>query len=233
MKKITYKIVQTYPHIDQISTQGLYYQAPYLYESSGGIGKSLVRKIILENNEIEREIKLPDFYYAEGLTVVQNKLYLLTWRSQKGFILDRASLEYFGEFSYDGQGWGLTHSGDVLYKTNGSNLIDCVNVETMNAWSNHLEVVNDVTRPVNSLNEIEFVESHNVIYANVFTGRHQNSLLKINASNGQIISILDLEDLLEREGFPGKLNGVAYKEDTNTFLITGKNWKTIYEISIE
>ena len=218
-----YRVIERHPHDARAFTQGLVYANGFLYESTGRHGASTLRKVRPETGEIIRQRALPDRYFAEGLTSRNGRLVQLTWRSNTGFVYDRASLRRLHTFSYPDEGWGLTDDGDHLIMSDGSDTLRFLDPDT---FEEHRRVrVMDGGESVNGLNELEYVG--NAIYANV---RHTNRIVMIAPDSGRVVGWIDLTGLLRSD--QEKLNGIAYDEDNDRLFVTGKLWPNLFEIEL-
>lgn len=225
----TYSVERTYPHNKDFFTEGLFYDGNYLYESTGLKGKSSFMKIQIATGKIIKEAKLPPQYFGEGITMLNGKIYQLTWQSKVGFIYDAETFEKTGDFTYQTEGWGMTNNGKELIMTDGSNIIHFLDPSSLK--ENSSIAVYDDKSPVQNLNEIEYVEGD--IYANIWK---TTKILQIDASSGKVKAVIELAPLLEDEYKTNKnidvMNGIAYNSKNKTLLITGKLWQHIYEIKI-
>lgn len=230
----TYKIINEYPHDKHAYTQGLEFHNDTLYESTGEYGSSSLREVNLETGEVLKKIDLDDNYFGEGLTIWKDKIYQLTWRSGEGFIYDLNNFEKTGSFSYNQskEGWGLTHDGKKLYKSDGTEKIWILNPETL-AEEDYIQTVTN--RTISSkLNELEWVDGK--IYANTY---QKDGVAIINPQNGAIEGIIDfrgLRDELENQDELDPqnhvLNGIAYNPHSKKLYVTGKNWDKMFEVEI-
>ncbi|MFD1095387.1 glutaminyl-peptide cyclotransferase [Salegentibacter chungangensis] len=226
----TYNIVNTYPHDMNAYTQGLEFYNDSLYESTGQYGSSTLRMVDLESGEVLQETKLPDNYFGEGLTIWKDKIYQLSWRQGEGFIYNRKTLKKTGTFSYNNskEGWGLTHDGEKLYKSDGTEKIWILDPETL-AEKDFIQTVTNRTISTR-LNELEWVDGK--IYANTY---QKDGVAIINPENGAIEGLIDFRGLREKVTQHDKLdvlNGIAYNPNTKRLYVTGKNWDKIFEVEI-
>lgn len=227
-KLYTYKIVNEYPHDIKAYTQGLEFKNDTLYESTGQYGISSLRKTNYQSGEVIHQIDLDRSYFGEGLTILNQKIYQLTWRAKKGFIYDLETLDYTGSFAYDQskEGWGLCNDGQKIYKSDGTEKIWTLNTETL-AEEDYIEIYTNTSR-IKSVNELEWVDGK--IFANVY---QQNAIAIINPATGAVEGVINLKGLQEKVSQHSGLdvlNGIAYKGDKNRLFITGKNWDKLFEI---
>ena len=231
----TYEIINSYPHSTDAYTQGLEFYEGELYESTGQYGESTLRKVDLMTGEVQRSINIPDQYFAEGITALNDKIYLLTWREDVGFIYDVDTFEKLGEFGYNQseQGWGLANDGQRLYKSDGTEKIWFLNPETL-AEENFIQTVTHRTIST-QLNELEWVEGK--IYANTY---QKDGVAIINPENGAIEGVINFQGLRNKLGNLNELdpvndvlNGIAYNPSTKKLYVTGKDWDTLFEVEIK
>ena len=173
---------------------------------------------------------LPDAYFGEGLTVLNNKIYQLSWREKTGFIYNLKTMEQTGTFIYgeSKEGWGLCNDGKTIYKSDGTEKIWTLNPNTL-AEMDYIEIFTNTSK-INSVNELEWVDGK--IYANVY---QQSSIAIIDPKNGAVEGVIDLTDLKTHVTQHQKLdvlNGIAYKGEPNILYITGKNWDKLFKIEI-
>lgn len=229
-KLYTYKILETYPHDIKGYTQGLEFHDDVLYESTGEYGTSSLRKTDYKTGEVLQLVPLKPNYFGEGLTILNNKIYQLTWQENTGFIYNLETLEQTGTFVYgkSKEGWGLCNDGKTIYKSDGTEKIWTLNPNTL-AETDYIEIFTNTSR-IRSVNELEWVDGK--IYANVY---QKGSIAIINPENGAVEGIIDLQDLKDKVTQHPKLdvlNGIAYKGEPNILYITGKNWDKLFKIEI-
>ncbi len=225
----TYKIVNSWPHDKAAFTEGLVFRNGSLYESNGQNGYSNLRIVDLETGSVKTNIALAAEFFGEGLTILNGKIFQLTWQNQKGFIYDQNSLAPLGEFSYEGQGWGLTDDGHALIMSNGTNTIAFLDPETFQIQRT-IQVYDKDTALVN-LNELEYVKGK--IYANIWK---TDKIVQIDPGSGRILGWIDLTGLRPDETTQDNeavLNGIAYDQANNRLFVTGKLWPTLFEIKLE
>jgi glutamine cyclotransferase len=224
-----FEVVARYPHDVTAFTEGLQYIDGQLYEGTGFEGRSDLRLVELESGKVLEREPLDSAYFGEGITVLGDTIYQLTYITEIGFTYDRQTFEQTGSFSYEGQGWGMTTDGTSLIMSNGSDRIVFRDPETFDIT--RMIDVTDGAVPVANLNELEYIDG--VIWANVW---HSSWVARIDPETGSVIDWLDLTPLLleVQETQPGVdvLNGIAWKEDTGTVLVTGKYWPTLFEIQL-
>ncbi|WP_026449798.1 glutaminyl-peptide cyclotransferase [Aequorivita capsosiphonis] len=229
-KLYTYKILETYPHDINAYTQGLEFANDTLYESTGQYKESTLRKTDYKTGEVLKMVNLDDHYFGEGLTILNNKIYQLTWRENTGFIYNLQTMEQTGTFVYGDskEGWGLCHDGNNIYKSDGTDKIWILNPNTL-AEKDYIEIFTNTSK-ISSVNELEWVEGK--IYANVY---QQGSIAIIDPTNGAVEGVIDLTDLKDKVTQHAKLdvlNGIAYNGEPNILYITGKNWDKLFKVEI-
>lgn len=220
-----YVVVGEFPHDPQAYTQGLDFQGPRLFEGTGLNGRSSLRRVDLETGEVLRRVDLAKRFFGEGITVFRKRIYQITWQSERAFVYDRASFRRIGRFTYEGEGWGLTHDGRRLIMSNGSSTIAFRDPKTFEVLD-EIEVT-DGGEPVAMLNELEWVEGE--IFANVW---QTDDVVRIDPATGEVTGRLDLSALKERQQDGEVTNGIAYMESEDRLFVTGKLWSSIYEIEL-
>ncbi|MEO8072871.1 MAG: glutaminyl-peptide cyclotransferase, partial [Acidobacteriota bacterium] len=173
----TYEIVKTFPHDPKAFTEGLFFYNGFLYESTGETGKSDLRKVELETGKIVQQIKLPRDIFGEGTTILNGKIYQLTWQSEKGFVYDAETFKLLREFTYQGDGWGLTNDGTNLYMTDSTHVIRVIDPETFKTIKT-LVVLREDGKPLMQINELEYIKGE--IWSNVWHSEEPNILGKEN-----------------------------------------------------
>ena len=255
-----YKLVRTYPHDPRAFTQGLEYEDGVLYEGTGLYGQSALVKRTLETGEVLKIERLPRRYFGEGITVFGDRVIQLTWKSQTGFVYDKSTFRLLREFTYHGEGWGLTHDGRQLIMSDGTATLRFLDPNTF-AETCRI-TVRDEGRPLYDLNELEFIPdetkpssqltvpspqfpansqpttdnhqpaggSHGSIFANIW---QSDSIVVIDPDTGRVTGRLDLSTLYPRSyGSDAVLNGIAFLPQSRHLLLTGKLWPKLYEIEL-
>ena len=221
-------IINIFPHDPESFTQGLVYHRGYLYESTGLNSSSALKKIELNSGKVVKRVELGKEYFGEGMAILDNKIYQITWLNETGFIYDLGSLKKRGRFSYQGEGWGLTAGGNSLIMSNGTPVITFLNPETFQVIRKIK--VRDGKMPIKYLNELEFIRGE--IWANVFTA---DVIVRISPQTGKVLGWIDLsslQDLLPRSGTRDVLNGIACDQASDRIFVTGKLWPNIFEIKV-
>ena len=224
-----YRIVNTYPHDRAAFTQGLVYRSGELYEGTGLYGQSTLRRVDLSTGDVREKVTLGSDYFGEGIAVLTDRIYQLTWREQTGFVYDRETFALLDRFSYATEGWGLTTDGTHLIASNGTDRITFHDPGTF-AELDSIAVRAD-GEPVQRLNELEYVKGE--IWANIF---QTDRIARIDRTTGAVRGWINLSGLLsekERAGLDvGVLNGIAYDAAKNRVFVTGKNWPKLFEITL-
>jgi len=225
-----FEIINEFPHDKNAFTQGFEYYNGFFYESTGNYGKSTLRKVEIKTGKVLQKIDIDKQYFAEGMTIFNNKIYQLTWRKNKGFVYDLETFELEKSFNYgqSKEGWGLTHNNEKLIKTDGTDRMWFLNPESLKEES-FIETYTN-KRVAENLNELEYVKGR--VYANIW---QQNSILIVNPVNGAIEGIVNLNGLqskAKQEGDDNVLNGIAYDEENDRLFVTGKKWDKVFEIKL-
>lgn len=243
----TYKIVNTFKHDPKAFTQGLIFRKGFLYESTGENGSSSLRKVELTTGKVLQKIDLEKKYFGEGMTILNDKVYQITWRDKVGFVYDLESLSLLKEFKYQGEGWGLTNDQKHLIMSDGTHIIKFIDPETFDVVK-QIPVMQENGKPLFLLNELEFVKGE--IWANIWhseqleTGTTQgrlpnigkpNFIARINPETGKVVGWIDLGGISPDDtsaDSENTLNGIAYDSENDRIFVTGKNWKRLFEISL-
>ena len=223
-----YEVVNVYPHATDAFTQGLEYHDGKMFESTGGEGTSSLRLVEVETGKVLDKLDVPLPYFAEGLTLLNGKIYQLTWQHQVGFIYDATSLSKIGQFNYQGEGWGLTNDGQSLIVSDGTSQIRFLDPGTFKVVRT-IAVV-DANRPIDNLNELEYFNGE--IYANVW---HRDVIAIIDPHTGRVNAWINLRGLKPADATDEEavLNGVAYDAARQRLFVTGKLWPKLFEIRIK
>ena len=233
-QKFAYKVQQVFNHDTSSYTQGLEYHNGFFYESDGGntpeTGYSSLRKVEPATGKVLQKVDFPAPFFAEGLTLVDDKIIMLTWQQNIGLVFDRNSLKQLSEFPYQNsrQGWGLCSDNKRLYKSDGTNLIYFLNRENYRE-EGYIEVY-DHKGPVEELNELELIDGK--IYANVY---NTDRIVIINPKSGQVTGEINMSDLLPAiYKYPDTdvLNGIAWDAKGKRLFITGKRWAKLFQVEI-
>jgi glutaminyl-peptide cyclotransferase len=225
----SYEVVKAYPHDPRAFTQGLLYRDGHLVESTGLEGRSTIRKVRLEDGAVLKQAALPPALFGEGIVDWKDQLVSVTWHGGKGFRWDARTLRKLGEFSYSGEGWGLTQDGRNLILSDGTAVLRFLDPATMKVVK-RLTVAAD-GRPVRNLNELEWVKGE--IFANVWM---TDLVARIDPRSGNVKSVINLSGLRRSAGAIAAqdvLNGIAYDAKGDRLFVTGKNWPKLFQIKIK
>ena len=219
------EILAHYPHDSQAYTQGLLWWDGHLYESTGRYGQSSLRKVELETGRVVQEKKLPADLFGEGLERIDDELVQLTWHENVAVVYRLSTFEKVREFEYRGEGWGLCRLGNRLFMSNGSETLTVRDSKTFLVTARLRVTLNG--KAVDSLNELECAKGS--VWANVWT---TDTILRVDPESGVVTATVDASDLDPDRPQNGEavLNGIAYRPETDTFLITGKLWPRIFEV---
>lgn len=224
----SYIVKAIYPHDTDSYTQGLEFADGVLYESTGWYGKSRLLKVDLLSGSTEQLAQLPKNHFGEGLTIVGDTIYQLTWQENTLHLYDRKSGKLIANKRYSGEGWGLCNDGKKIYMSDGSNYITIRDPKSFEVVDRQAIVVNG--RAAEYLNELEWIDGR--IWANVYT---TDMILIINPENWSVEGIIDFTGLLPdklRTTHTDVLNGIARDPANGKIYVTGKNWAKMYEIEI-
>jgi glutaminyl-peptide cyclotransferase len=223
-----FEVVRSYPHDRQAFTQGLIVRDGFFYEGTGLLGRSSLRKVRIDNGEVVQHKALDREYFGEGITEWKGSLLQLTWQHEVGFVYDMSTFERTKTFSYKGEGWGLTHDGERLIMSDGTSALRFIDPATLKETSR--VTVRDASRPVDRLNELEYVKGE--VFANIWT---TDRIARISPKDGRVTGWIDLTGLLslaQRGTTDAILNGIAYDEAADRLFVTGKLWPRIFEIKL-
>jgi glutamine cyclotransferase len=231
-KLYTYELINSFSHDKTAYTQGLEFDDDLLYESTGLNGKSSLRTVNYKTGKILKNIPLDDAYFAEGLTLLKDKVVQLTWKAQKGFVYDKTSLKMLKSFPYSEsiEGWGLCNNSQIIYKSDGSNRIWKLDIETFKELGNIQVMTNKIA--LKNINELEWVNGK--IYANTYQFKKEVAVI-IDPESGAVEGVIDFSGLkkqVEQHFSLNVLNGIAYHKKRKTFFVTGKNWSKLFEVKI-
>ena len=226
----TYKVLETYPHDIEAYTQGLEFENDVLYESTGRYKHSSLRKTDVKTGEVIENIALADSYFGEGLTILNDKVYQLTWQENTGFIYNLSDLKKTGSFVYgqSKEGWGLCNDGQTIFKSDGTEKIWSLNTENLKE-EGHIELYTNTSK-IPRVNELEWVDGK--IYANIYG---KDAVAIVNPLNGAVEGVIDLSDLKDKvtqHKALDVLNGIAYNGEPNILYITGKNWDKLFKVEV-
>jgi len=225
----TYQVIRSYPHDRAAFTQGLVFCEGRLFEGTGLEGRSSLREVELETGTVIRQRNLSSQYFGEGIAILGERVFQLTWMNGKVFQYRKADFELEREIGLPGEGWGLTTDGKRLVMSDGSNQLRFLDPDSF-AEVRRVAVTAQ-GQPVTKLNELEWVDGE--VYANIW---QSNWIVKIDPGNGEVTGWIDLTGLLQGEDFKGAmpdvLNGIAYDPKGKRLFVTGKLWPKIFEIKL-
>ena len=229
-KLLKYKIVNTFPHDTNSFNEGLEFHNDTLYESTGQKGTSYIRKYDYKTGKVYKQVDLDKKYFGEGITIVDGKLYQLTWQEKTGFIYDAKTLKLEKTFTYDKEieGWGMTNDGKYIYRSDGTEKIWKMDPTTQKLVD-YINVYSGTSK-IKAINELELINGK--FYVNVW---QKDAIAVVNPTSGAVEGILNMSDL--RKSMTGittddVLNGIAYNPKTKTIFVTGKNWSKMFEITV-
>jgi glutamine cyclotransferase len=230
-KKWGVKIINEYPHLDSSYTQGLAFQNNTLFESTGDpntTGSSLVGEITLETGKINRRTGLDKTFFGEGITILGDKIFQITWKNQTCFVYNAADFAKQKTFTYTGEGWGICNDGKYLIMSDGTDRLSYRDPETFQLLKSVDVYTNE--GPITMLNELEFIDG--LVYANIYT---KNLIAVIDPENGKVMATIDATELVERGKGTGNgevLNGIAYNPSNRKTYMTGKFWPKLFEVEV-
>lgn len=225
VRRLRVEVLREFPHERDAYTQGLVWWNGVLFESTGREGESTLRRLDPRTGRVEQRIDVPAQYFGEGLSLVDRRLIMLTWRAQRAFTYDRDSFELLDTHRYRGEGWGLCYDGDRLVMSDGTDRLTFRDPATFAPIGERRVRLRG--RPLHALNELECVDGG--VYANVW---QTDFLVRIDPASGRVTDRIDAAGLLQGVDRVGAevLNGIAHDPDAGTFYITGKWWPKMFEV---
>jgi glutamine cyclotransferase len=226
--KREYVITRALPHDTAAYTQGLLYTNGILYESTGEYGRSDLRRVDVATGQVEASVPLAPTRFGEGLTLLDGRLYQLTWQSHVGYVYEASTLARVDSFLYGGEGWGLATDGRALIMSDGTAILRFLDPDTFQVVRR--VTVRDGQSPLAALNELEYV--HGSLFANVYPS---DWIVVIDPRDGQVRRWINMSELLpasRRTPRTDVLNGIAYNDEAHRFFITGKRWPSVFEIRL-
>lgn len=223
-----YKVVHTYPHDPNAFTQGLVFEDGFLYEGTGLYGSSTLRRVELESGNILHMRQLPSHFFGEGITVYEDKIIQLTWKSNLGFVYDKDTFALQKNFGYSGEGWGITHDEKHLIVSDGTSTLRFLDPKTFQEVA-QIVVCKDGA-PLDKLNELEYIQGK--IYANIW---REDNIVIIDPQTGNADGWIELKGLLSLEDnnkTVDVLNGIAHDATNDRLFVTGKRWPKLFEIDL-
>ncbi|NQU53378.1 MAG: glutaminyl-peptide cyclotransferase [Bacteroidetes bacterium] len=227
-KKLTYKIIEKYPHSKTYYTEGLEFYNGFIYEGTGENGSSGIFKINLASGNADQSHLMKEKYFGEGITILNDKIYQLTYRSKKGFIYNLKNFVVIDSFQYkSAEGWGLTNDGTNLIMSDGTQFLTWLNPNDLSVIKK-IEVANN-KGIVTNLNELEYINGS--IYANIYT---TETIVQIEPETGKIISEVNMAGIINmyhnQKDRIDVMNGIAYDQNSNKIFVTGKLWPKLFEV---
>lgn len=226
--RLSYRIKHVYPHDIGAYTQGLLVYKGDFLEGTGQLGESNLRQVEITTGKVLRQVFIPADMFGEGITILGDKIYELTWRSNVCFVYDLNTFKLINRFSYPTEGWGITTIGNQLVMSDGSNILYYMDPEYFTEKS-RIEVY-DNEGPVHNLNELEYIDGY--IWANVYM---TDRIVKIDPKTGQVVADVFFSNLLkpsDRKENTDVLNGIAYDSTSHRMYITGKYWPKLFEVEV-
>jgi len=240
-----YEVVKSYPHDPKAFTEGLFFYDGFLYESTGEEGKSSLRKVELETGKVVQKWDMPREDFGEGIAMIGDKIYQLTWRQRLGRVFDAKDFKLLKEFTYEGDGWGMTTDGTNLILDQGTHVLKVMDPETFKTIRT-IPVMREDGKPLMQINELEWIKGE--LWANIWHSEQQdilgkpNYIVRIDPASGKTLGWIDLAGISPDDQAKGDdpydpkaentLNGIAYDASADRIFVTGKNWKKLYEIKL-
>jgi glutamine cyclotransferase len=221
-------VIARFPHDGRAYTQGLLWHDGALYEGTGLLGESTLRRVDLTTGDVLKRVDLSDDRFGEGIAIVGDRLYQLTWNAGVAYVYALDTFAVVDSMQYEGEGWGLTYDGTHLILSDGTDrlrFIDPADFREVRSVQ-----VTDNGAPLTSLNELEYIEGE--VWANVYQSDY---LVRIDPATGAVNSWVDLRNLLERSDRSGSvdvLNGIAWDPAGRRLFVTGKRWPWLFEVAM-
>ena len=225
----SYQVIHTWPHDRGAFTQGLVFLDGELLESTGMNGQSSLRRVELETGRVLQQVQLPYSIFAEGLALFGRKLFQLTYLNGKCFVYDLQTFSRLQEFTYRGEGWGLTTDGQSLIMSDGSDRLRYIDPDSFT--TKRIVAVTAAGRPLNQLNELEYVKGE--IFANIW---QTDFVARIDPASGKVVGLINFTGLLspaDRDPSTDVLNGIAYDPAGDRLFVTGKRWPKLFEVRLQ
>jgi glutamine cyclotransferase len=223
-----YRVIHSYPHNRDAFTQGLVYDNGVFFEGTGQETGSTLREVELETGKVIRQHNLDDALFGEGIALLNDRIYQVTWKSKVGFVYNKSDFKLINKIYYPTEGWGLTSMNDKLVMSDGTNILYFYEPEMFTVVSK-IEVY-DNEKKVDQLNELEYIKGE--IWANIWM---TDLIARIDPASGKVLAYINLKDLLpkaDRDSETDVLNGIAYDSSAGRIFVTGKKWPKLFEIKI-
>jgi len=228
-KLLTYTVVNTYPHDSSSFIEGLEFYNDTLYEGTGQYGASKLLKTDYKTGKIYKDLKLENKYFGEGITIINDRIYQLTYKEKTGFIYNAKTWRLEKTFAFDKniEGWGMTNDGKNIYQSDGTEKIWTMNPETQKI-TDYVNVYSG-SQKIKSINELEWIDGK--IYGNIW---QKDAIAVIDPATGAVEGAINLAELRKQIKSPNAevLNGIAYNPKTKTIFVTGKYWDKMFEIKV-
>jgi glutamine cyclotransferase len=229
-QKFGYQVVNNYPHLKTSFTEGLEFYNGFLYEGTGNSGESDLMKINLTTGNAVQKHSLDKKYFGEGITILNNKIYQLTYKAQKGFVYNLSDFTVIDSFQYSSrEGWGMTNDGTNLIMSNGTHMLTWINPDSFSEVKT-LQVANDKGL-VNFINELEYIDGK--ILANVYT---TNIIIEIDPETGKVLKEINMDGIINMykniSDTIDYMNGIAYDRENDRLFVTGKWWPKLFEVKL-
>ncbi|HKX84190.1 MAG TPA: glutaminyl-peptide cyclotransferase, partial [Pyrinomonadaceae bacterium] len=224
--KYGFEIVKSYPHDGKAFTQGLVFDEGFLYEGTGELGESTLRKVDLASGKVVLKHELPDEVFGEGITILGDEIFQFSWRNRMGWVYNLADFKLLREFTYQGEGWGMTNDGTNIFISDGTHVIRVVNPADFKT-TRTISVKDEAGRLLMKLNELEWVKGE--IWANIWHSEEigkPNHIARIDPADGKLLGWIDLggispDDQNDEDESENTLNGIAYDPATDRIFVTG------------
>jgi glutamine cyclotransferase len=223
------RIVAAYPHDANAFTQGLAVEGDVLYEGTGHYAESTLRQVELRTGKTQKSMQLPAKYFGEGITIVGDRIYQITWKENTCFVYDKQTLQFIEALRYTGEGWGLTDDETHIYLSDGTSTIRVLDPKTFRTLRRIRVKLG--RRSLDKLNELEFVDGE--IYANIW---YSDQIARIDPQSGEVLGWIDCSNLYPARQRPDRehvFNGIAYDQAAKRMFVTGKNWPQLFEIEVQ
>lgn len=233
-----YEVVKTYPHDPAAYTQGLLFHNGFLYEGTGQEGRSSLRKVEIETGKVLQKFDLPRESFGEGIALLGDKIYQLTWQEGVARVFNLEDFKLVREFSYQGEGWGITTDGTNLFMTDRTHIMRVLNPETFKSVR-MLAVMREDGKPLMNINELEYVKGE--IWSNIWHSEDPevlgkpNHIARIDPATGKLLGWINLDGISPddvKRSQENTLNGIAYDPASDRIFVTGKNWRKLFEIKL-